>query len=182
MSERALTAEQTETFVRVLTRAEPKVYAYIRAMVSNWADAEEILQETNAALWRKAAESLSADSFEAWACGVARLEVLRFRQQKQHQTGFSEQFLEAVSAAALDDHEQFDVRREALQGCLEKLSDGDRELIRLRYFNGEEGPTSIKQLAERVGRPTEGMYKAMRRIRIALFECIERRVAAEERP
>jgi len=179
-----LTPEQIEAFVRTLTRAEPRVYAYIRSMVSNWADAEEVLQETNAALWRKAGDSLAADDFTAWACGVARLEVLRFRQAKSDQTGFSEQFLEAVANASLAGQAEFDTRREALQFCLEKLTPADRELVRLRYFeNGDQSACrSTKQVAEQVGRPVEGMYKAMRRIRLVLFECIERHVAREDRP
>lgn len=186
-----LSPKQTDEFVRTLTRCEPRVYAYIRSLVANWADAEEVLQETNAALWRKAAEALAADDFLAWACGVARFEVLRFRKRQQKQQAvrlLSDEFLDAVTAASLEARPRFDLRRDALDECLKKLPGKDRELIQIRYSIGghsqhpEQTAESTRQLAEMVGRPVEGMYKAMARIRRALFECIERRLTAEDRP
>ena len=69
----------------------------------------------------------------------------------------------------------FETRRKALGGCVEKLRPDDRQLLQLCYADGG----TIKHAAERLERPVKGVYKALARIRQALLQCVQRRLAAE---
>ena len=67
-------------------------------------------------------------------------------------------------------------RRDALRRCLEKLADKDRELVRHCYGDSR---VTFKTVAQELGRPVNTVYKALNRIRKALYECIERTLAVE---
>jgi DNA-directed RNA polymerase specialized sigma24 family protein len=64
----------------------------------------------------------------------------------------------------------------ALRGCLDKLPDSDRQLVRHCYGDSR---VTFKTAAEELGRPVNSVYKALNRIRRALYHCIERQLAVE---
>ena len=83
--------------------------------------------------------------------------------------------VEAHEAVIEDDLED---RRLALQGCMQKLRDVDRELVQACYAESD----GVQQVADREGRSTQSVYNSMRRIRRALFECIERSLGQSRNP
>jgi len=66
-------------------------------------------------------------------------------------------------------------RFEALKGCLERLPTRQRELLRLRYWQG----LSIDEMARLRGRQVNAVYTALSRIRKALERCIEHSLRQE---
>lgn len=167
--------EIQERFVRTLTRYESRVWAFIRSLVVSRADAEDILQETNATLWKKIDEFAEVENFVAWACAVARIEVLRYYQkQKRDRLQFSENFLQTVAEQVTTRRDELDDRVCALESCIEKLLPQDRGLIRQRYVD----ELSVETLSTMVGRSVEAVYKRLSRIRRALFVCIEKAVSS----
>lgn len=166
----------SEQFVRLLTRHEPQVYAFIRSMVRHWDDAQEVLQETNATLWQKRQEAAEVANFAAWACGIARIEVLRLGQRRRRdRLTFSDRFVFAVADAMVDQLDELEDRREALDGCVQKLRSTDRELLERRYSLGR----TTQQLADQAGRSVNAVQKALARIRRSLLECVDRKLARE---
>jgi RNA polymerase sigma-70 factor (ECF subfamily) len=165
--------QSPEAFVRLFSRHEARIHAYILTMVPNWADAADILQETSAVLWRKFEQFEPDTNFFAWACQVARLEVHSFRKRNRHQAlAFSDEFIEAVAERATTLADQLEARQALLADCMEKLRSRDREMLRLRYVDG----SSIDAVAKQTGRTMEAVYKALQRVRRQLFECTERAV------
>jgi RNA polymerase sigma-70 factor (ECF subfamily) len=69
-----------------------------------------------------------------------------------------------------------EARRDALRSCLQKLSSTDRQLVQHCYSDSR---TTFRRAAEVLGRPVNTVYKALNRIRKALYDCIERTVAVE---
>jgi len=88
---------------------------------------------------------------------------------------FDQEFVEAVATTASDEAEWFESRRKALGDCVDKLKAQDRDLLRSCY--GEGG--TIKTAAERLDQPAKRVYKALARIRQALFDCVQRKLSAE---
>jgi RNA polymerase sigma-70 factor (ECF subfamily) len=177
--ETAATGEKNpERFVRLLGRYQQRVYSFILTLVPHWADADEVLQETNIVLWRKFSEFKPDTDFVRWANQVAYFEVLKFRrrQQKDH-LFFSDAFVEEVAAEVMEMSETLQMQRDRLAGCLQKLSDRDRTLIHLRYDEG----SSVKRVAEQLGRSADSVYKSLGRVRRMLIDCIHREKMAEER-
>ncbi len=167
----------TEQFLRLLLPNQKRIYAYILTLVPHWSDADDIMQETTTAMWRKFDEFERGTDFVAWGVSIARYEVLRFRRkQGANRLQFSDDLLNMIAQQVEAAANQADERLDALNECLEKLPERDRKLIRLRY----ESDVTIRTVAERVGRPVQGMYKAMARIHDALLQCIRRSLAAEE--
>jgi RNA polymerase sigma-70 factor, ECF subfamily len=163
-----------DEFVRLFSRAQPRLHAYILTMVPNWADAADILQETSSVMWRKFEQFERDSNFFAWACQIARFEVAAFRKRTKRQGLL---FSDAFIAAVADTSEQLAATLEARQGflveCLQQLRPRDREMLELRYQ--EEG--TVGKIASHTGRNVEAVYKALQRIRRQLFECVERRSA-----
>jgi RNA polymerase sigma-70 factor (ECF subfamily) len=163
--------------VQLFAQHEHEIYACIVAVLGNWADADEVMQETSMALWEMFDEFQPGTNFRAWACAIARHRIQRFRQkQARDRHVFSDEFIEAVSQTAQEEAERFESRRKALAQCVDKLAQQDRRLLQLCYAGSE----SFKHVAEQLGRPVSGVYKALWRIRQALFDCINRTLAADE--
>ncbi len=168
---------RTEEFVRLLTRHQRRIYLYVLAQLPHRADADDVLQETNVVLWNKFDQFRPGSDFRAWACRIAHYEILKFRQRRGRDSlQFSEEFLDAVAAMSLDRGEELDVRQQALATCLEKLRQKDRDLVRYRYNPG----ATARNVADRVGRSVDAVYKSLRRIHETLFECIDRTLSREQ--
>jgi len=168
--------QQTPRFVRLLTRHERRVYAYILAMVTDWNDADEILQETNVRLWEQFEDYREGEDFGAWACTIAHYQVLTFRKQRGREARrFSQQLLDTLADEAAPVLKEADARHQALARCMDTLTDRSRDLLRRVY----EGSSTIKQIAAELGRPADAVYKSLQRIRHTLHECIEKTLRAE---
>jgi RNA polymerase sigma-70 factor (ECF subfamily) len=171
----AISAPDAE-FVQLFTKFQRRIYLFILFKVPHPFEADEIFQETNLVIWRKCDQFQMGTNFLAWACQIATFEVLKFRDRNRRDKHyFSNEFIEQVGEAALDDAEHLEERRNALVACLGKLREKDRELIQYRYTPGETG----KNLACRLGRPANSVYQSLGRIRRTLLECINRRLQAE---
>jgi RNA polymerase sigma-70 factor, ECF subfamily len=167
---------QVEEFVQVLTRNQRRILLFIHSVVPNWGDAEEVLQNTNLVLWRKSGEFEIGTNFYSWACSVAHLEVLKWRDRRARDSKtLSSEFIEEIGNELARQADSIDRRHQALAKCLDKLRDRDRELILLRYSDGATTQTVSKQL----DRPIKSIYAAVNRIRECLMECINRSLAQE---
>lgn len=169
--------ERNLHFVRLFAQHEHQIYAYIVSVLANWADADEVMQETSVALWEMFDDFSAGTNFTSWACRIAYFRTLRFREKRRRDRHeFNQEFVEAVAETALEEAETFEIRRKVLGGCVERLRPEDRKLLQLCYA---ENDTTIKHAAERLDRPAKGVYKALARIRQALFDCVQRKLASE---
>lgn len=171
-------ANNTREFLREFSRHSRRIYGFIRALVPNQADADELYQDVSTVLWEKFADFQPGTDFRAWAFQIAHFRVLNFRQRKGHLPfAFSDAFSDAVEAdlASSDTSEMLDARFRALADCYAKLALRDKDLIDRRYLRGD----SIKEIAEQTGRSMDFVYKTMRRIHAVLFECVSKSVAAD---
>lgn len=176
-SSTAANEDRSVEFVRLFARHEHQIYAYIVSALGNWADADEVMQETSVALWEMFDRFEPGTSFRQWACRIAYYRILRYGERRQRDRHhFDHEFVEAVAKTAEQEAAEFDTRRTALSGCLSQLSSQDRELLKSCYLSS----TSIKQVAENRGRPVKRVYKMLSRIRQILFQCVQRKLAAEE--
>ncbi|GIX05348.1 MAG: DNA-directed RNA polymerase sigma-70 factor [Planctomycetaceae bacterium] len=176
------TVEQTAPdaeFVEQFVKAQRRLYLFILAQVPSPQVAEEILQNANLVIWSKYRQFQPGTNFLAWCFQIAQYEILKERTRtRRERLLFSSEFLETISRELHECVEDLEQRRLALQECLQKLKPRDRQLIEQRYAPGESG----RQLAEKLGRPSNSVYQSLGRIRRALWECIRRRLAAGASP
>jgi RNA polymerase sigma-70 factor (ECF subfamily) len=170
-------SNQPVEFVTLWTSHAPKVYAYIFSLVYNFADADDVLQETSLVLLRKFHEFEPGTNFSAWACRIAYLEVLEFHRRGRLLEHLDEEVLERVHFELGRIADGADARTDALSECLKKLSEKDRRLVELRY----QGNCATAIVANMIGRTVSAVHKALARIHESLLECIRRRLAEEGR-
>ena len=160
----------------MLGQVQRSLQAYVTTMVPSWADADEVLQNTNITLWRKFKNYEPGTSFLAWSRAIALIECKRFRQAAgRDRMIFSEKLMEALTETVDRESDRLAAEREALQACLRKLPNDDQTLIQ-RCYHGQEKIASIShdwQLSAGT------LYVRLHRIRRALLTCITRRIAKE---
>src|SRR3954447_12431536 len=168
-----------EEFVQTFARYQQDVQAYLLTLVPNRSDCDDLMQETSVALWRKWPEFDHQRDFFRWACGIAFIEVLRYRRHTSTQRmWFSEDLIETLAVEFVDRSELLALRAEALQSCLEKLDKQDRIIIESRYRDG----STVQDVAHQLSRPVGSLYKAVVRIRERLQMCIEGTIARQSHP
>lgn len=167
-----------DRFLAQFLEVEDALRGFVRSLVPTMEDAREVMQETAAVLWRKFDEQDSAEDFRRWAFGVARYEALAFaRDRARDRHVFGQTVLELLAEEAERAAEGTDAEAQALEECLRKLPAKQRALIDAAYAGGER----IKDLAMAAGRTPMALYKSLHRIRTALLECTQRRLAGEAR-
>lgn len=160
-----------EAFLRLFLRSERRILGFILFLVPHLADAEDLLQETCSIMWNKFQQFEQGTDFTAWGISIARYRVLTYRRKAASgRVCFNESLMHQIADAAVNVGSKSDVRLTALQSCLARLKEKDRELIRLRYF----AENSTKQIADQRDRSIDAVYKSLNRIHDALLLCIRR--------
>ena len=160
-----------EEFLRLFLTHQRRLYAYILMLLPRPADADDAFQQTSITLWGRRGQFQPGTSFGAWSSRVAYNTVLNFRAKlARERVRFDDDLLSRIAKRAERMTPELDARRAALHDCLAKLPPNDRELLERRYAPG----VTIKALAGAIGRPVEGLYKALRRIHDALSDCVDR--------
>jgi RNA polymerase sigma-70 factor, ECF subfamily len=161
-----------EEFDGLYSAHEMQLFSYILALTGNVSVAEDVFQETCVVMWQKFSDFEIGTNFAAWARSIAHNMVMRHHRQTGKQPLLlGDEFVEMMSAVRSRRAVLRDQRSEALQRCLGKLGPRDRELLACRY-GGDD--LTIKQTAEKLRRPANTVYKALRRIRASLLECVRR--------
>lgn len=161
---------RTQEFVRLLSAHEQELSGYVVSLVPNWADADEILQDTKLRLWMQFDQYDPAKDFGGWARAIAYFLVLAHRKKSQRVSArFSQEFIDIVSREAESLATEAFPLRQALGDCMAKLSQAARELLWACY----SGKETIKDVALRLGRSVRGTQRAVAGIRTELQRCIE---------
>jgi RNA polymerase sigma-70 factor (ECF subfamily) len=165
-----------EDLVKLLAQYDREIFRYVFTLVPERGAAEDVHQETAAALWRKRAEYDSSQPFLPWAYRFAKFEALRHRKQAgRHPLSFDDTLISELAERRAADQSVIESRRSALDNCMSQLSSDERRLIEARYSQNQ----SIAQLAKQTAAPVKGLYHAIDRVRRRLMECIKRRLKSE---
>ena len=169
----------SDDFVALLTKSQWKLHTYIYSLVWNPADADDILQETNLVLLKKAAEFDATRDFLPWALTIARFQTLAGLKRRQRlRFVFNDELAKALAEDAAGDDAVIEARRLALATCLQKLPPDHRDLLIRRY----EPKAVVGEMAATLGLSLKALSDRLRRIREKLLDCITRTLAEESLP
>lgn len=162
--------DRARDFVRLLAACERRLDNYVLALVPNWSDAEEIVQQAKLRLWERFEQYDRSKDFGAWACTIAYYEVLTFRTHaNRSRLLLSQAALDRVSQEAVKAAPEADLRIHLLRSCIEKLTQWQKELLLRCCVAGE----SVKAVAVELDRKVDSTRKAILRIRQGLYRCVE---------
>ena len=110
-----------------------------------------------------------------WSWKVLRNRCYELIRKQKYQVKLLDDSILDLVDAELEHRDTSDLpqRADALHKCLEGLSEKSRETIRMRYFEGLRG----NQIAEKLGRKPEAVYKTLQRTYVTLAQCIQRKLA-----
>ena len=165
-------------FVAHITQSQQQLHAFILSIVWNSAEADDVLQETNLALWEKAAEFDAGRPFLPWAMRFAQFQARAWlKRQRRHQLRgvFDEELLQLLADEAVKEEQAFEARRNALMSCLQKIRPEQRELIARRY----SPDVSVNSMAEAERTTPKAISDKLRRIRHVLLGCIRKSLVEE---
>lgn len=167
-------SSQHDRFLRLIAEHQAGLHNFIRSMLPNREEASEVLQDVIVVLWQKFD---TAEDFKKWAFGVARLETLKFLQSyARDRHVFDDELVARLADDMVALEERHLTQREALDGCLKKLRDSQRELALAAYTKGAR----MNELAQRHGKTPMALYKLLHRIRQNLLTCVRRALTREE--
>jgi RNA polymerase sigma-70 factor, ECF subfamily len=161
-------------FERLYHATSAKLFGICLRLLPERSDAEDVLQEVYASIWRKAAQYDAAlASPISWLAMIAHNKAVdRLRSDRSGRGALPIEFAEDVSdgdanvqAAA---ERLGDQRR--LSHCLDQLDERRRALIRTAFFDG----VTYEELAQRAGAPLGTMKSWIRRGLLQLRTCLER--------
>ena len=166
-----------DDFLRLFLQSEREVLRYVMALVPRAADAQEIVQETAVALWKKVDEFDASQPFVAWACGFAANKAKEYlRKQGRWSSFLNDEVASLLITRREQLGSQLDQRIEPLRECLEQLPAQNRGLVQQYYFE----QAAVDVISTRVGRSVDALYKSLQRIRASLMDCVNSKVAGME--
>ena len=170
------TAMDSDTFVRLLTDCQSRLYAYILAILPDSFAARDVLSETNMKLWRKWPEFERDREFINWAFKFAYYEVLTYQKRSRSDRHiFDGELLADLADSAVLASEWINEKLVAMEKCIKKLPAHDRQLITMRY----QSKIPVSEIAAQHGKSPNAISHILFRIRSVLANCIERTVSSE---
>ena len=160
-------------FIKLYLANERRIYGFVRALVPNWSDVDDVIQETAAVLWSKFDQFHKGTNFSAWALKIAHFQVLNYyKNQKKDKLYFSDEMLSLLAEKNFK-NPNTDERLSILKKCLQKLKAYELSLIQLRY----EPDGSTRKVAEQTGKQLHVLYRLYNKIHAKLLFCIRQKLS-----
>ena len=157
-------------YARRLLASQPRLRAYVRSMVYNPGDVDDLLQDVATIGWERFADYDRDRPFDAWLLGIARNLVLQyFEAQKKRPNALSEATLQQLEGIAFKTSQNTSDLQDALEACLTKLARPDYDLVSQRYESGATNRSVAKALEVNESK----ISRALNRIYAQLLLCIK---------
>ena len=175
----ARSPDPEETFVQLVVTHQAALRAFVLSLLPGSPDVDDVIQETNAEIWRKRGEFRIGTNFKSWMFSVAKFKVLSSWRDhsRRREWAIPEETLhklaEQVEEGAFGLTE---AKQEALRLCLRQLRPTDRGLILRRYIDQD----GLRKLAADIGRSADSLKVSLHRIRVTLRNCMRRKLQSGE--
>lgn len=169
-------------FVALLARHDLSIRRFVRSLLPSSDGVDDVVQDTALECWNKFSEfkpvndSESAEEFIRWACVIARYKAMGWqRDRARDRLVFRESVVERLAETALERVDRQAMEQSAVETCLAKLPEDQRQLVLSVYTPGQ----SIAALAKETGSAARRLYSRLNVLRKRLLSCVEQQIAAE---
>ncbi len=167
---------EPEDVAQALLAERMALTGYLRALVAGRSAADDLFQEVTVRAVREAGRFADAAHLRRWFHKVAKHRAIdHLRRVENRDRVLAADVVDLLGAEASDagPGAVTGERCDALERCLGSLSPKCREVIELRYGEGLPG----LEVAARLGRKPDTIYKMLARSYAQLRRCIEARLA-----
>lgn len=170
--------DHTAYFLELYIKFEPLVRAYVRNGLQNHDDIMDVMQVTSIIAWQKFSKLENPEeNFGKWMCVIARYEILKFRRGKaKNRLILNNDLVETILNEGIEEFKQSDQLLGYLEECLKMLSDFNRKLVELPYKKGG----SFVELAKKMKKTPDALYKQASRLRISLADCMNQKLTSNQ--
>lgn len=162
-----------ETFLRLWMQHEPELRAFVRSCCPKTQEVDDVMQEVSVAALRKFSTLDNHSAFGAWACLIARYELLTARRRHaRDRLVLSEDIITMLADEGVCELELRKEQLQALDQCIEKLTPDRRKIAISAYSNG----TTIREMARQMKKTEGSLYQMLARIRTELHRCVSRKM------
>ena len=172
--------DSRELFEILVREHEPRLRAWVSALVRDGAAVDDLVQESFLVAWRNLHRFDHSLPFGPWLRGIGRRLCLA-HHRRNGQSKLAYQSADVVEELGnlfrkLDESnaESFDQELGSLQVCFEKLPEHQQRILTLHY----DEQLGCGDIATVVGRSREAVKKVLQRSRAWLGDCIEQRLDA----
>jgi RNA polymerase sigma-70 factor (ECF subfamily) len=162
---RRLQARDPDALEQLYDRYSPMTFGIIRRIAGDTAAAEDLLQEVFLKIWERA-QSFERDkgSLGTWLIALARNRAIDYRRSVEGRMNKQSVGLESMpsSSGPARVEEEFVLRLDRVakvKAALQTLSDSQRRVIELAYYDG----MSQTEIAAKLGQPLGTVKALMRR-------------------
>jgi RNA polymerase sigma-70 factor (ECF subfamily) len=162
-----------EEAFRLVLAHRTMLKAFIKSHVRDPILAEDVFSDVILEIVKSRARFDQERTFGPWARGIARRVALASVRREHGQPRLLDAtILEGIAAEidALGGEGELDRRKEALRQCIQRLSEANQRLIRLRYFENQPYEAIARLVEKSVG----AIYVIFSRLHHALAVCVER--------
>lgn len=171
--------ENDDEFIRLFSKSQCTLYAFVLGMTHSTTDADDVLQEVNLALWKKRRTYDWQFDFLRWAIGFAWIEVKNHRRKcAKSRLLFSDDVLNSLATDWPKDVSFHEQRLAALASCLKKLGKVEHHFLAEFYRKD----VTVHELAKLNDTPSSTIYKILSRARNSLRRCVRRTIAQSAYP
>lgn len=165
--------EKLKALTILWAEAHPKVAGFVGAFIHDYNDAQDVVQEVARAAV-EAIDTYELDRpFGPWILGVARFKVLDcLRKRGRDRHIFDSDSVERLADVYIREDHRLDDMKAALAQCMNLLGDRDRRALSLRYVDDIK-PAKVADL---MGIKPSAARVMLHRIRLALAQCVERKL------
>lgn len=167
-------ASRTAQMAAEWSRAQPMIAAFIRSVIPDFHTAEDVLQQTAFVVFEKLDEYDESRPFVTWAISIARYTSMHsLRSYSRDRHVFDSNEIERIANAFSAFQGEAGPMAEALDYCIKKVEGRHRQLLTLKYQKN----LSARQIGQQLNMRENAVFTMLSRIRSALRNCIERRIA-----
>lgn len=172
-----MTSNETEELAIHWTDAQRTVAAFVRTLVTDFHESEEVLQRVAVTLVRKYEQYDPSRPFVAWAIGIAKFEVLAFfREHGRDRLVFDDGLVAGIAESHELAAQQSPPVSRFLAECIEQLDGRARRAIQLRYAEN----LRTVQIARAMTITDGAARMILSRARTLLRNCLEARASGQE--
>lgn len=170
----------SEEILKALMRLRVRILAYMRIILRDFDLSEDAYQELALSFSnRDKTFNVKLGGVERWLFGAARKQALKtLRDRRRKRTVLlDEETLCSMEVAFTEERpETTSAQKAALERCLRRLSNTNRELIQLRYTEEMD----VKSIAERLRRKVGSIYVMLGRVHLFLRRCVKKKPVNDE--
>lgn len=166
-------AEKMSRLAMLWGEALPSVSTFVRSVVRNPHDADDVIQATVSYLAQHFDDYDPKTPFIAWAIKVSRYRIMEQRHQNTRQPLLlGDEALASLSCVMAEESAYQQDRLHALEHCMGRLSTHHQQVLANRYYEHQ----SREEIAEAMSIKVNSVSVMLFRIRQVLHECINNRL------